>query len=80
MDGRRPVKGADSGGQNQPGGNDDSADSTDSTGNVEINVELLCKIMSEYAGVDVRLTPFEDEATGASYTQYLMMKMDYLTY
>ena len=56
-----------------------------------VDVEVLTQLMEEYAGVNVYLTPFVDdgthdyyerksEPTGETYENFLLMRMDYVTF
>ena len=45
-----------------------------------VDVEVLAQIMTDYAGVQVYLTPYTDLETGITYDNYLMMRMDYITF
>jgi hypothetical protein len=51
-----------------------------------VDVAVLKQLMEEYAGAEVHLTPYTDEypyvkeGTGETYENFLLMRMDYLTY
>jgi hypothetical protein len=56
-----------------------------------VDADVLKQLMKEYAGVDVYLTPFvddgthdhyerESEPTGQTYNNFLLMRMDYVTF
>jgi len=45
-----------------------------------IDIDALRELMEDYTGVEVFLTPFEDEKTGNTYENYLMMSMKYITF
>ena len=45
-----------------------------------IDIAVLTQLMTDYAGVQVYLTPYTDPETGETYDNYLMMRMDYITF
>ena len=45
-----------------------------------IDIAVLTQLMTDYAGVQVYLTPYTDPETGITYDNYLMMRMDYITF
>ena len=45
-----------------------------------VDIEVLTQLMTDYAGVQVYLTPYTDSETGVTYDNYLMMEMDYITF
>ena len=45
-----------------------------------VDVEVLKQLMEDYAGVEVYLTPYTDEESGETYENFLLMRMDYITF
>ena len=45
-----------------------------------IDIAVLTQLMTDYAGVQVYLTPYTDPETDTTYDNYLMMRMDYITF
>jgi hypothetical protein len=45
-----------------------------------IDIDVLRKIMEDFAGVTVYLTPYTDSETGKVHENILMMRMDYFIY
>ena len=44
------------------------------------DIEVLTQMMTDYAGVQVYLTPYTDLETGVEYNNVLMVRMDYITF
>ena len=45
-----------------------------------VDVDALTQLMTDYAGVQVHLTPYTDEETGETYDNYFLVHMDYITF
>ena len=45
-----------------------------------VDVAVLKQLMEDYAGVEVYLTPYTDEESGETYENFLLMRMDYITF
>ena len=45
-----------------------------------VDIEVLKQLMEDFAGVEVYLTPYTDEESGETYDNFLLMRMDYITF